>query len=749
MNPTDIADFLATHGQLDAALDAAPSMVPLAERMAPEVGKARAALAAALLALGATDTTKDERASVERALLAEVGALAWLHHLHTAEYERSLAGLAAAGGFTEATKRVRRAVTFAGDEIVSPVVVKEPTVGDMRREEALSRMVNLSAASSLRKLPGAHVPDGLVVPFGYEIDDKGVRTVTVDEVGNVKNTPVCARPILVTGRLVDPDGLAAELLVVRWHDGRAWQGRVVGRSQVCQARELAGLSAYGLPVGSASAALVSEWLETFTVHNLPKLPTAKAVTSMGWRNLDTPTPIFVLGPEVLRADGTSAPSQLDDSDPTTWPDNAVHLRAEDPATLHLTRAWRMGGTWEGWLEVAAKAAAHPALGLALQAAVAPMILRIVGAANFVLDIAGITSQGKSTALYFAASAMGFPDDKQQGIVRPWNSTRVGIERVSAFCADLPLLLDDTRQLNRKQVEDVSSVVYMVVNGQGRGRGTATGGVQTSASWHTVMLSTGETPITELAPAGGAAARTVSLFGSPLGGTDQEETARAIRDGSFTHYGHVGRRVAFWLMGKEGGEARTELVRRWYAEEVRRVSADGVREDVRAVLARAADYAAVLAVVGRVLVAVGVPAWRGVVTPRALAETAIAATAENADRPTEALGAVYAWCAERPEAFWGRHREDKNGRAELPSGGKWLGAWAEAAVWDRIAVNEAALKLLLRERGFDVEATLRTWLARGWVNGQDGRASRVVKVGETTLRCVVLQRQAVVVAGLAE
>lgn len=743
----DIAEYLAT-GALDDVLDSSASMVPLHIRMSAEVDKARSAISAAALVLGAADTTKDERTSIERALVGAAPNLAWLHYLHTAEYERAMAALAAAGNFTEATKRVRRAVLHAVEEVVTPIAAKEPKASDLRREAALSKLTDITAASALRKLAGAHIPDSLVVPMGYEIDATGVRSVTVDEVGNVKSALVCSRPILVTGRLVDSDGLAPELLVIRWHDGRTWQGRVVGRAQACQARDLAALSAYGLPVGSASAGPVSEWLEKFTVYNLPNLPTANAVSAMGWRNLGTPHPIFVLGPEVLHADGSSTASQLDDSDPTTWPANAVHLRADDTATLSLTRAWRTGGTWEGWLDVAKAASTHPALGLALQAAVAPMLLRLVGAANFVLDIAGVTSQGKSTALYFAASALGFPDDKQQGIVRPWNSTRVGIERVSAFCADLPLLLDDTRQLNKKQVEDVSSVVYMVVNGQGRGRGTMTGGVQASASWHTVMLSTGETPITELAPAGGAAARTVSIFGSPLGGTDQEAAARFIRDGSFTHYGHVGRRMAYWLMGSEHGVSRIDLVKQWYAEELQQVSRADARDTIRAVLARASDYAAVLSVAGRVLAAIGVPTWRGTISPRAMAEAAIAATAEHSDRATEALGAVYAWCAERPEAFWGRHRENR-GQAELPSGGRWLGSWSDGIVWDRISINEAALKSSLKERNFDVEATLRTWLARGWVYGQEGRTSRVVKVGETTLRCIVVYRAALVEAGLAE
>lgn len=759
MNPsdptTDLADFLANNGALDAALESASSMVPLKERKADAIAHGRAACTAALLALGAGQTTRDERASVERALLAAADSLAWFHYGATADYELAMSNLAAAGGFVEAARRVRRAVAHAGDNVVSPEVAREPKPTSHRRQEVVARLENADPASCLRKLPGACIPPGLSVPSGYEIDSAGVRTVKVDDVGNVTVGGVSDRPILVTGLLIDPD-TRKELVVVRWHDGRAWRGYVASRSAVVQSRDLAGLSEYGLPVGSASAGPIAEWLEKFINLNQPKLPTARMVSSMGWRGLDTATPAFVLGSEVLRPGGRTEPSQLDDSDPTTWPDNAIHLRADDGALLAMTKAWRTGGTWEGWLELAKKATPHPALGLALRAAVAPMVLQIVGASNFVLDIAGITSQGKSTALYFAASAMGFPDDKQQGVVRPWNATRVSIERVSAFCADLPVLLDDTRQLSRKQIEDVSSVVYMVVNGQGRGRGTATGGVAATGSWHTVMLSTGETPITELAAAGGAAARTVSLFGSPLGGTNQEETARTIRDQSFQHYGHVARRVAFWLMGTTGKQSNRDVAKGWYAEALKDLPVHTAGDAAgRAVLARASDYVACLAVVGRILEEVGVPRWAS--DPQALAVDAMAATAINADRPTEALGVVYAWCCERPEAFYGRHFRDRSGEPNPPPGGRWLGAWDNDDRWTRISVNAEALRGLLRERRFDVEATLRTWAARKWIVGQtEGRegsdvqrTTKVVKVNGVAVRCVVLDRAALAAAELVD
>jgi hypothetical protein len=205
----------------------------------------------------------------------------------------------------------------------------------------------------------------------------------------------------------------------------------------------------------------------------------------------------------------------------------------------------------------------------------------------------------------------------------------------------------------------------------------------------------------------------------------------------------------------------ELARTMYAEEVARLSKAREGDDIgdgAAVLARASDYVAVLAVVGRILDRLKVPAWRDDVETAAL--RALAGTVAKADRPTEALAAVYAWCCERPESFWGRHRESKDGRSEQPLGAKWSGAWSNRVGWAWIGINESMLREVLKARGFDVEATLQTWDARGWTvaqsetrKGADGkprvirRPSIVAKVGDVATRCVAIQRDALNKAGI--
>jgi uncharacterized protein (DUF927 family) len=59
---------------------------------------------------------------------------------------------------------------------------------------------------------------------------------------------------------------------------------------------------------------------------------------------------------------------------------------------------------------------------------------------------------------------------------------------------LPLCLDDTQ--TARHPDQVGQLIYDVTAGQGRGRG-AIRGVQRSATWSGLLLTTGETKIAEI------------------------------------------------------------------------------------------------------------------------------------------------------------------------------------------------------------------------------------------------------------
>src|SRR5262249_9142027 len=145
------------------------------------------------------------------------------------------------------------------------------------------------------------------------------------------------------------------------------------------------------------------------------------------------------------------------------------------------------------------------------------------------DFSGPTSQGKTTTLRLAASCWGCPDETQQSAaLGTWDSTRVWIERHSNVLHNIPLILDDTKRARRNQV---GQTLYDVANGRGRGRGSVKG-TQASGTWQTLLISSGEAPITSFTEDGGTRARVLVVWGSPFGGND-DATAQTVQGVSET------------------------------------------------------------------------------------------------------------------------------------------------------------------------------------------------------------------------
>ncbi|NBV62339.1 MAG: DUF927 domain-containing protein [Rhodobacteraceae bacterium] len=182
---------------------------------------------------------------------------------------------------------------------------------------------------------------------------------------------------------------------------------------------------------------------------------------------------------------------------------------------------------------------HPVAALMLCASAGSVALEATGAHPFVVDLHGTTSKGKSTALKFAASLWGNPDD-QAGLPMSWASTVASIERRAAFLKHMPTFVDDTKKCPVKEREKLAAVIY----GWGVGKARATiGGVQAVATWRSALLSTGEAPLSEIAGEhAGLRMRVLPVSRQPF--PDGHPTVRLIE--GMDAWGHGGPKVAEWV-----------------------------------------------------------------------------------------------------------------------------------------------------------------------------------------------------------
>jgi hypothetical protein len=310
-------------------------------------------------------------------------------------------------------------------------------------------------------------------------------------------------------------------------------GRVVSapilRSQMADARQLVvTLSGVGAPITSINARLITAYLAAYEHSFAASIP-RKKVTSRFGRGRSGGHFFFP---------GLSS---------------GVEFAPAGAGDASLFRAYSSRrGTLRQWLEAMRVIADETLLipQVAVLAALVPPLQRRLQLPNFILDLHGNTSTGKSTSLKLAASVYGRPLDPDSLILQ-WMNTSVAIEQVAAVCSELPVFLDDAQHC---PAELKRLVIYMIANGRGKGRGAkgGRGGISETPTWNTVALSTSEEPLHESSPHEGARGRILSVGGLvPPFRPGMASLVQGVERIVAHHHGHAGeayiRHLNAWTM----------------------------------------------------------------------------------------------------------------------------------------------------------------------------------------------------------
>jgi len=410
------------------------------------------------------------------------------------------------------------------------------------------------------------------LPPGYSRHEDGslwFYPPVTDEARKVpKPVKVCNSPLRITEIRENVDTGQISLVVTFSYLGRTVSAPLL-RSQMADPRQLAaGLSDVGAPVTSLNARHVTAYLTAFE-HHFSESIRRKRVTSRFGRGRESETFFFP---------GLSTGVEF------------APMGAGDAALYRAYASHR--GTLQGWLEAIHAVADEGLLipQVAVLAALVPPLQRKLQIPNFILDIHGNTSTGKSTSLRLAASVYGRPRDPDSLLLQ-WMNTSTAIEQVAAVCDELPIFLDDAQHC---PAELKRSVVYMIANGRGKGRGVGSRGVRETPTWHTVALSTSEEPIQEASPHEGARGRILSVGGLiPPFKPGSVTLVQAVENAVSDNCGHAG--VAYIRHLNGWSEHDWSRWRRRYSE-IR----DGLQRDSSSNIAsRVSGYIAGVQVAGEV------------------------------------------------------------------------------------------------------------------------------------------------------
>jgi hypothetical protein len=397
--------------------------------------------------------------------------------------------------------------------------------GDAYLESLLAKVS--AAGYGLYTDSGNDVPYSHGLPPGYFPGEDGsvwFRPPVSDESRKAPSPmKVCDAPLRISEVREHAETGQVSVVISFEYLSRA-RSALMQRARMSDSRHLvATLAGLGAPVTSNNARLVTAYLAAYERAFTADIP-RKRVTSRFGRGRDG---------EAFFLPGVSS---------------GVEFEPAGSGEASLYRAFSSRrGSLRGWVE-AMRTLADEGLMIpqaAVLASFVPPLQRRLQIPNFILDIHGDTSTGKSTTLRLAASVWGKPYDPDSAVMQ-WMNTQAAIEQVAGVCGELPVFLDDAQHC---PAELKRSVVYMIANGRGKGRSAGGSGVRETPTWHTVALSTSEEPLSEASPHEGARGRILSVGGqtSPFR-TGSADMMRSLEGAVSLNHGHAGETFVRHLNG---------------------------------------------------------------------------------------------------------------------------------------------------------------------------------------------------------
>lgn len=149
------------------------------------------------------------------------------------------------------------------------------------------------------------------------------------------------------------------------------------------------------------------------------------------------------------------------------------------------------GTMSEWIvEVYDRVKENRNAFISIVGAFASILLEPLGVPeNFLIDISGSTSTGKSTLLKITSSIYGKPSK----MISDFNATSNSIISRAVALKNFPLFLDDSKKADKTIIGDV---IYTLSGGKEKGRSTITGDARAIREFNNITFTNGEVAATE-------------------------------------------------------------------------------------------------------------------------------------------------------------------------------------------------------------------------------------------------------------
>ena len=353
-----------------------------------------------------------------------------------------------------------------------------------RQNDLLTRHNEIQA--QIRSLSFVATNDDLQnfsIPAGYSVSNNGVEKVDGESM-----ITVCRSPVIIKAKTFSVDEKIFKLTLAYMNQaGKLKALPPTEAAIVFHRNKLVDLANNGLPVTSSNANLLVDYLDAFNALNENNFPLTYTVPRCGWYHFNGKD--FFIDPR-------KQCSIIDDD---------KNIKVVVDSLSLFANSLRQKGNLDTWKKVYQLAKKSPVARIMVAAAIAPILLKILGERNFLLYICAPTRAGKTTALYLAASAVG--DEK---MIRSFDATKNGLAGAAADVNDFAFLVDEKQVADSKLKEQFDTLVYALANGLGRTKLNKDSTLRKLQDWRTIAIMTGETQLLADNVTGGANTRLLSI-----------------------------------------------------------------------------------------------------------------------------------------------------------------------------------------------------------------------------------------------
>lgn len=291
-------------------------------------------------------------------------------------------------------------------------------------------------------------------------DDTGVYKIEYSaQTFQASKIKACSHPIIPVERLINID-TNIEKIKLAFYKDKKWQYVIVEKNTIVSKNKIMQLANLGIEVNENNAKdLITYLADIIELNNIePKA----SISHLGWIDNEFVPYSDKYCLDVDKEFKQKLESISDAGDYEKWKDYIKNLRKNN-STLRFMMA----------------------------SSFASVLVRIFKLNTFIVHLWGKSGNGKTVAEMICASIWGKPDNN---MISNLSNTTIANERLCNFYKNMPILLDEL-QIAKAKYKSFDELIYILTEGKGKERGTVDNGIREQTTWQTIILLTGEEPIT--------------------------------------------------------------------------------------------------------------------------------------------------------------------------------------------------------------------------------------------------------------